>query len=507
MIPDTAKDRAIRRRVITGTASNIAGQSFVFAISFLLTPFILDQLGAPVYGLWVLLNAIIAYSAILDFGIWGTVIKYVAEYQAQGNHAGARTFLSTVLYLYLGIAVLISMGGWIAAPFVPRLFHLAPEDYSLASSLVILISLSTACAIPCMLPLAVLRGLQRYDIVNAIDVLTALITAAATVAVLWMGGGAMGLAVVNIVSLFCALSMGIWALRHVAPDLPIGWRAARWHMARTVLAYSWPLSMRDIANRLQTRTDEITIGVFLPVSAVGAYSIARRLSETTQTLTRQFMKTLLPLASQLHAEEDYPRLRAVYKTGTRLTTAIVFALGSVLFMLAGPILAVWIRAEYAAYAGIVALLTLANLFATIQWPAVAMLQAMSRHRILAISSMGNGIANVILSVLLVRPYGLAGVALGTVIPAAIECICVILPYSMRVARIPARDTLLEIFIPALIPAAPTILILYALRTALEPASVLSIAVIAAAGLAVYAIGYLGLEIRIRARRRQEAMHA
>lgn len=69
---------------------------------------------------------------------------------------------------------------------------------------------------------------------------------------------------------------------------------------------------------------------------------------------------------------------------------------------------------------------------------------------------------------------------------------------MRVARVPARDALLEIFLPALIPAAPTILILYALRATLEPASVLSIAVIAAAGLAVYAIGYLGLEIRIRA---------
>src|SRR5258708_375737 len=102
-----AKNKLIRRRVMIGAASNFGGQIFVFFVSFLLTPFILSQVGRADYGLWILLGSIVAYSSILDFGIWGTVIKYVAEYQAQGDEAGARTFLTTVLYSYLGIAALI----------------------------------------------------------------------------------------------------------------------------------------------------------------------------------------------------------------------------------------------------------------------------------------------------------------------------------------------------------------------------------------------------------------
>src|SRR5215212_256967 len=104
--PDHSKDKQIRRRILVGTTGNVVAQILVFGVSFLLTPFILNQLGATIYGLWVLLGSVIAYTSILDFGIWGTVIKHVAEYQAQKNYTGARALLSTVLCLYLAIAAL-----------------------------------------------------------------------------------------------------------------------------------------------------------------------------------------------------------------------------------------------------------------------------------------------------------------------------------------------------------------------------------------------------------------
>jgi O-antigen/teichoic acid export membrane protein len=139
---------------------------------------------------------------------------------------------------------------------------------------------------------------------------------------------------------------------------------------------------------------------------------------------------------------------------------------------------------------VVVILTIANLLATMQWPAIAILQAMSRHRITALSSMGNGIANLALSLLLVRPFGVAGVAVGTAIPIAIEYFCLILPYSLRVTGIPVREALLEMFIPALVPAVPATLVLYTLTAAVGPTSFLSIFAITAAGLSVYLAAYL-----------------
>lgn len=500
IVPDSTKDRLIRRRVMIGTASNFVGQLVVFSISFLLTPFLLRSLGPTVYGLWVLAGSIVAYGAVLDFGIWGTIIKYVAQGHAQGDDALVRRLLRTILYFYLGICALISVTGIALAPLFPHVFQLPPEEHRLAGQLVALMSVATGLALPCMIPLAVLRGLQRYDLVNFIDIVTSLLTAAATVVVLLLGGGVLGLVAVNIGGLFVMLILGRVALHRIAPELLLARRgqgdAAHPpldpQMMRMAFGHSWPLFVQTVADRLQSRTDEITIGLFLPVSQVGAYGIARRLSETTQTLTRQFMKTLLPLASQLHAEQDFARLRAVTMMGTRLTLAIVAMLSALLVALAGPILAVWVGTEYAAYAGVVALLALAYLIVTVRGSAVVILQAIARHRMAAASALVAGLANLGLSLLLVRPFGLLGVALGTVIPAALEYGCVILPYSLRVARVRPREAWSEIFGPALLPVAPMLLVLHILRTALAPSTLPAILAVAAAGLVTYLAAYLAL---------------
>lgn len=497
---DVTKDRLIRRRVAIGTASNIVGQVVVFVVSFLLTPFMLHQLGPSVYGLWILVGSMVAYGAMLDFGIWGTIVKYVAQYHAQGDDAHARRFLRSIRAFYLIICVLLVGVGVAIAPFFADLFRLPAEQHDLARTLVILMSLATGLALPGMLPLAVLRGLQRYDLVNAIDIVTSLATAAATVAVLLLGGGAIGVAGANIGGIFILFVLGSLAVRRTAPELNLVRRTPEdaVHPLRdrqslqVAFSHSWPLFAQDVATRLQTRTDEITIGFFLPISLVGSYNIARRLGETTQTLTRQFMKTLLPLASQLHAEQDAARLRTVYLVGMRLTTAITAVLGVLLIVLAGPVLTLWVGADYAAYTGIVTILTLAQMIVTVRWAAVAILQAMARHRILAVSSLGAGVANLALSLLLVRPLGLTGVALGTLIPAAVEACCVIFPYSLRVTGVGLREAWREMVMPALLPVLPMLVGLYALHTALVPDTLLTILAVAAVGAALYFSGYLAL---------------
>jgi O-antigen/teichoic acid export membrane protein len=250
--------------------------------------------------------------------------------------------------------------------------------------------------------------------------------------------------------------------------------------------------MGQIAGRLKARTDEIVIAAFLPLSAVAPYAIALRLSETAQILTNQFMKILLPLASELHAENDQGRLRSLYITSTRLTLAIFLPVGCTLVVLTRPILTLWVGAAYAGFAHLVLILTLANLIDTSLWPAGSVLQGMARHRPLAVMSMCTAVANLALSIVLVRSWGLTGVALGTLIPIAIECIGLVLPYVMRVLGISLKQALKEMFLPALLPAAPMVVVLHTLQFAVDSSSLLSMMALIGVGFLVYVIGYLSV---------------
>jgi len=63
---------------------------------------------------------------------------------------------------------------------------------------------------------------------------------------------------------------------------------------------------------------------------------------------------------------------------------------------------------------------------------------------------------------------------------------------MRVIGVGAIKALKEIFLPALMPAVPMVMMIYLLQQAIEPSSPLSIMAVAGIGLLVYVIGYLSV---------------
>jgi hypothetical protein len=93
---------------------------------------------------------------------------------------------------------------------------------------------------------------------------------------------------------------------------------------------------------------------------------------------------------------------------------------------------------------------------------------------------------------LVRNFGIFGVALGTLIPSVVVSLGFVLPYAMRVMGVGVREALREIYLPAVAPVLPAVIVLNLLQRALEPSSIAFVALVAAAGALTYAAAYLTL---------------
>jgi O-antigen/teichoic acid export membrane protein len=279
--------------------------------------------------------------------------------------------------------------------------------------------------------------------------------------------------------------------QRVAPALRFSWRDIDPTLVRTILNFSWPLLLAQTATLLQRRSDEIVIAIFLPVSFVTPYALAHRLSDICRELTRQFMGPFVPLASELDAQRDGARLRALYINGTRLALAIFLPLGCTVTILAHPLLRLWVGEAYADNGRIVAILSLAGVLLSTEWLATAVLQGMARHRPQGVTAFCAAIANVALSAALVGPLGLTGVALGTLIAAVVEY-GVVMPYAARVIGVSLGDVARRIVLPTVIPAAAMACFLYVFEISAEPDTLPVLVGLAAAGLAVFGTTYLAV---------------
>lgn len=483
---------SIISHLLRSTISNYIGQFVGLAVWFVLTPFVLDQLEQTFYGLWVLVGSVTSYGALLDFGITGTITKYLAEYRAKEQLEDAQQLVGTALVTYLTLGLLVLLLSLAFAPVFPRIFNIPPEHQALAEWLVILSGIRTGLALPSNSTTGVLRGLQRFDLLNLIGIISTILLASTTIIVLLLGGGIIGFAVTGIAVNVVTLVPSIWLIHRIAPDLRFGLVGASSKMFRKLTSFSSSLFMLRIGGQLETKTDEIVIGVFLPISSVTPYNLARKLSTFPQTLTEQFLTLLLPLASKLHAENEMSRLRTVYMISTRLTLAVFLPVGVSLIFLAAPFLTVWVGEEFAAYAHLVLILSLASMIDTTTWPAGSVLQGMGRPRFSGIASIITGLSNLVLSLVLVRTMGLTGVALGTLIPTAIACLGFVLPYTMRSIGAHIRDVFSQVLVPTLIPAIPSSLAIYLLIKVIPLTSILSILFVGGSGLLVYILAYLGM---------------
>jgi O-antigen/teichoic acid export membrane protein len=482
----------IRDRVFRGTASNLGGKLIALVSTFVLTPFILHTVGPSQFGLWVLVGSLAGNAWLLDFGLSTAVTKYVAEHLARGEPERARSVVATAVNLYAGLALIAVALGLAIAPVVPDWFTMPAEDRATATPVVQLTAMWVGLSLFSMPLAAALRGLQRYDVLNLIATVSTLVSAAATVVVVLLGGGLIGIAALGIPLVLVEGFATVFVIRTLAPDLQFGWRGASRATARLMLSFSWSLFASHVGKRLQVRMDEVVIGAALWVGAITPYTLARKLGELVREFADQAMQVLLPLASELHAQDDSARLRSLYTASSRLTLALTLPIACTLIILPGAVLTAWAGAAYADSATIVAILTVAAVIEISARPATSIFRGLERHQPLAVASLCSGLANVALSVLLVHPFGILGVALGTLIPTMAVSLGFALPYAMRVMGVGAREAIREIYLPVLVPLLPTVIVLHVLRVALEPTSATLVILVAGTGALVYAAGYLAL---------------
>jgi O-antigen/teichoic acid export membrane protein len=106
-----------------------------------------------------------------------------------------------------------------------------------------------------------------------------------------------------------------------------------------------------------------------------------------------------------------------------------------------------------------------------QQPSVDLLLAQGRHQLRGWWNLGEGAANLILSVYWGRKYGLVGIALGTAAPMIFVQICIQPWYALRTIHLPALRYLREAVLRPLLVVVLVLGLCAALRTWQHPYSV------------------------------------
>ena len=463
------------------------------AVGLVMLPFNVAHLGQSEYGLWVLMASVTSYFSIFDLGFGMGQVKFAAQYRAQGDSKALNEVVSTLFFLFSLIGLVVLTIAAIIAFNLESLFNIASDQATTGRSVLMVVALYVAMGFPFSVFGGVVNGFQRQYLNSIVAIVTTIVVALINVAILQAGYG-----LVELVSATTGIRMLSYLFYRknayrAFPELRVRLNNLRLLRLREVTSFSLFLLVIDAANKLNYSSDAIIIGAFIGTVAVSIWSVAQRLIETTQTLTTQLNGALFPVVVDVATLGQSERLRRLLIQGTRLSLAMVLPIAAGLIMLGDLLVLSWLGPAFDASRPIIYILAVAVTIRVGTSTATTLLKGSGEHKFLAGANLTSAVANVVLSIFVVRRFGLIGVAFGTLIPLALVSAFVLFPAACRRAQLTITDAVLHAIWPALWPVVPMIGVLLLSRHLLG-GGLLLIAIQSAIAGSVYAAIFFGLAI-------------
>ena len=467
-------DRPLQR-----IARNVATRYLLVAAEMLVglitLPFNLHHLGPDAYGLWMLTAGITVHFSVLDLGYTGAMVKFAAQYRAHRDARALNEIASTLFVVFGGLGIAAYLAAIGLAFNLDHIFAITPAQAETGKWILLIVGAYVACNFAFGIYGGICSGFQRYDINNAVGAITTIVVAVVNIAVLLLGYGVLAVvAATTAVRLLALLiyrrnAYTVFPLLHVRPTL---FRRTRLKEATSFSIYA---AIIDWANKLNYKLDETVIGIFLGAAPVAVWAVADRIISGTQRLTNQGNAVLFPFVVDSDATNRDARLQTMLLEGTRLSMAMVAPLAMIFIVLAEPLVRAWVGESMLGAVPVIQILAIAVTLRVSNATGTTLLKGAGSVRRLAFINIGTGVANLVLSAILIQFYGLPGVAIGTLVPVAFSSIFLIFPIACRrVGLSPARAFRHAVWPatwPALIvglavagihrssPAAPTVVVL------------------------------------------------
>lgn len=469
------------------------------ALGLVILPMNVAYLGPAAYGLWMLTWSVTAYFTMLDLGYQNGLIKFVAQYRAKRDSRALNEILSTMFVVFAGLAVLAYAAAIVAAVNLGALFQLTPEQVGLGRTVLLIVSVQVASSLVFSVFGAVINGFQRYDLNNVVGAVVGVIVALVNIAVLLAGYGLVELvAATTAVRLLSSLVYRANAYR-VFPGLSV--RPALFRMARLreVTPFSLHMAVIDWARKLNYSFDIIVVGAFLNTTLVAVWAVAQRLSDAAQRMSNQLNEVLFPTVVDSDTANRLDRLQSILLVGTRFSLATVIPIAGTLMFNASPLVFAWVGPDFQESVLVLQILTVTVVARVGASTATTVLKGAGKHRLVALNGVATAMVNLMLSLLLIRQFGLLGVAVGTLIPVTISSVFVLFPAGCWRLDVPLARAWRESIWPALWPATVMTAYMVATREAVPPSLVFVVAH-TVSGMVVYVLTFGFLAVRAEERR-------
>ncbi|MHA4894107.1 MATE family efflux transporter [Pedobacter sp. PWIIR3] len=394
--------------------------------NILMVPLYVEYFGAINYGIWIVINTILQYLMLANFGI-PTALTTIAtnsshqesigeifrkSLRIMASIVGLLVILISVLYLFQVIPYDFFFGKtkqtqlYASILFLTIILYLIRSPFQLSSSIFLIlgkVSLS-----------------KKYEIVNNL-----IIPFSFLVTSLCRGNISFYAICWSLLLLVSSIIMFIHARFYLSHDFiiqnkQIKTSSVKYIQIIKVSAGYFAVSMGAL---LVWNTDNFVIVNFLGVNSVTSYSLTFRIFTAFFSILFTINAVLLPFYGKYNSVQDYDSIQKGLKNSILIMTLLSGPICIGIFLFSKEIFLTWTNNPrlylgnriFLAFGFYTFILSCVNSISTL-------LSAVKKIRLLIIVTFAEGVTNLILSIILIKKWGIIGVSIGTLVGSVLSFI-------------------------------------------------------------------------------------
>ncbi|MBN1803871.1 MAG: oligosaccharide flippase family protein [Sedimentisphaerales bacterium] len=461
-----SKSITTSKRLAYNTFSNILMLVSNALISFFLIRFFLSHLGQSRYGIWMLVGSIFSYRGLIGMGVNSSINRYIPVYLAQKNDKGIQDVVSTSFFFFLFLMFIVLIASVVICYNAGTWFLIEPNLVRTASIVVFIVGVCAGLSVPLQLYSAVLSGFQRYDLINFTTLVVLLIRTALLVILLTRGYGLITMAYIFGFSEILMKLIVYFFAKKLLTHISVSIKNINLKLLKEMLAYGTNTFLYSMGAVLICKASDLVIGIFIGTAEISQYAVTTSVVLLLSQFLQAFTTATKPAVSDLHARDEHARVLELSFLMQKYTLLFIIPACSFLVIMGKEFLWIWVGEKFndpvvvGNMSIILTILAIAHGVRLTQQSNFVVLVGRGDHRVFGIITIATAILCIILAIISVKIFksGLVGIAWANFTPMMIAA--VFLPiYFNRKMKIAAKDTVKQVWIPALagtLPAMVTI---------------------------------------------------
>ena len=420
--------------ILKNTAANYIQQVVAVAVFMFLTPYAARQLGTEQFGLWSLMWSMVGLLALVDMGVSSAVVKFIADAKGRQSEGRIQQLYSTFFWVQTALAMIVLLLAVVVTPFLGHIFDIPNHLLRIASVVFMILSFRAATGMPFGLFVGLLAGHRKQAYSSLIKAGGVLGYGVFVYFMLRVKPTAMTLAWCNVWIHLASNAVIVAVALRVVPGFTIRPSLFSRSLVKEISSFSGAAFLVQISTLLYTRVDVFVIQRFLSLTNVARYSVAMQTVERGALLCKQMTAALTPLIAEMKGAQDDQSIRLILRKGTKLNTALATPLLGGLIWLAPDLIHSWMGPDFSAsimpmrlLAGVAWIVAFTGISSTI-------LTMTGHQKQQARKTIAGQLLNLGLTLLLVRPFGLTGVAVASLFSSALVALATIV-FSLRVLKV------------------------------------------------------------------------